>query len=306
MKKEEAFQTSIGGQALIEGIYMRSPTKASMAIRKPNSEIYVETQEIVPSKISKYPFIRGAVSVVDSLVKGYRFILKSADIAIEEDETIETGKVDAWLQSKLGDKLFATIGTIGAVLGGLLAIVLFMILPTLLTGMITKYIPLGGWEAAIEGLLKIVIFVLYLFLVTRIKDIRRVFEYHGAEHKTIACYEAREELTVENVKEYSRFHPRCGTSYLFLVLIISIAIFSFVPFTNALIRAGIKLLMIPVIMSLAYEVLRYAGKHSNIVAKILSYPGLLVQRLTAFEPDENQIEVAITAMKQVIPEDGEV
>ena len=305
MKKKEEFQTSIGGQALIEGIYMRSPSKGCIAIRQPDGEIFIEVEDIRITKYSRIPFVRGAISVVDSLVKGYKTIMKSADVAFEEDE-LEKGKFDSWLEEKLGDKLFTTVGTIGAVLGGVLSIVLFLILPTLITGLLSRYLPIEGFKAAIEGLLKIFIFIGYLFLVTRIKEIRRVFEYHGAEHKTVACYEARDELTVENVKEYSRFHPRCGTSYLFLVLIISIAIFSFVPFTNTLLRAGIKLLMIPVIMGIAYEVLRYAGKHSNIVAKILSAPGLWVQRLTAFEPDETQIEVAIAAMKQVIPETGEV
>lgn len=305
MKKKEVFQTSIGGQALIEGIYMRSPSKGCIAIRKPDGEIFFETSEISSSKLSKIPFVRGAVSVVDSLAKGYKVIMKSADIAMVDDEE-EKGKIDSWLEKKLGDKLFGVIGTIGAVLGGLLSIVIFMIVPTLLTGLLGKIVPIEGWQAAIEGLLKIFIFVLYLFLVTRIKDIHRVFEYHGAEHKTIACYEAQDELLVENVKQYSRFHPRCGTSYLFLVLIISIAIFSFVPFNNALIRAAIKLLLLPVVMGIAYEVLRYAGKHSNIVAKILSYPGLLVQRLTTFEPDDNEIEIAISALKQVIPDESEV
>ena len=304
MRKKEVFQTSIGGQALIEGIYMRSPGRGCLAVRKPNGEIFIETSEIKPLKITKVPFVRGAFSVIDSLIKGYRSIMKSADIAMEETEE-EKGKFDSWLESKLGDKLFGVIGTIGAVLGGVLSIVLFMIVPTLLTGLIDSFLPLGGWKAVVEGLLKLIIFILYLYLVTRINDIKRVFKYHGAEHKTIACYEAKEELTVENVREYSRFHPRCGTSYLFLVLMVSIAMFSFVPFTNVFLRAGIKVLMLPVIMGIAYEVLRYAGKHSNVASRVLSYPGLLIQHLTAFEPDDNQIEVAIAAMKQVIPESGE-
>jgi uncharacterized protein YqhQ len=306
MKKKEAFQTSIGGQALIEGIYMRSPTRGCIAVRKPNGDIFIESEDIIPSKIGKIPFVRGAASVVESLVKGYKFIMKSADLSLEEEISESEDNKESWLERKLGDKLFAVVGSIAAVLGGLLSIVLFLILPTFLTGLLARFISIDGWQAAIEGILKILIFILYLFLVTRMKDIRRVFEYHGAEHKTIACYEAREELTVENVKQYSRFHPRCGTSYMFLVLIISIAIFSFVPFTNTFLRAGVKLLAVPLIMSIAYEVLRYAGKHKNIVASILSYPGLLIQRLTAFEPDDEQIVVALVAMIEVIPENGEV
>lgn len=311
MKKKEQFKTTIGGQALIEGVYMRGPEKASIAIRKPDGGIYTETFEINPPPLKKVPLVRGVVSMIYSLISGYKSIMKSADIAFAEElEKIEEneGQEDtdrAEKDEKKEDKLMNSAGVIGAVLGGLLSIALFVVAPTFITGLIDKIFPLGGFKAAVEGVLKIILFLAYLFLVTRIKDIRRVFEYHGAEHKTIACYEAMDELTPLRVKEYSRFHPRCGTSFLFLVVIVSIAIFSFIPFTGTLARAGIKLLFIPVIMGIAYEILRYAGRRSNLLSAILSAPGKWVQRLTAFEPDESQMEVAIAALREVIPEGGE-
>lgn len=309
MKKQERFKSAIGGQALIEGVYMRGPEKGSVVVRRPDGGLFIETTEIKPPPLRKVPFARGAVSLVYSLISGYKSIMKSADIAFEDvtgepseepDDTVEEAKPE-----KSGDKAVTAAGIIGAVLGALLSVFLFLIAPTFLTGLLDRFIPLGGFKAVVEGLLKIMIFLTYLFLVTRLKDIRRVFEYHGAEHKTIACYEAEDELTVDRVREYSRFHPRCGTSFLFLVVIVSIAIFSFIPFGRTLARAGIKLLMMPLIMGVAYEILRYAGRHGNLLAVVLSAPGKWVQRLTAFEPDDSQIEVAIAALREVIPEGGE-
>ena len=301
MKKKAEQKNIIGGQALIEGIYMRGPKKGCVAVRKPDGDIFTETEDISVHPLRKVPFLRGAVLMVDNLVKGYKSIMKSADIAFEEEEA-SYGGADEWISKKLGDKGFSAAATVAAVLGGLFSIVLFLIAPTFIVGFIDGFFPLGGFKALAEGILKILIFIGYLFLVTRIKDIRRVFEYHGAEHKAIACYEAKNELTAENVRLCSRFHPRCGTSFLFLVVIISIAIFSFVPFANTLARAGVKLLLIPVIMGIAYEVTRYAGMYGNRLSSALSAPGLWVQRLTTFEPDDSQIEVAIAAIKMVIPQ----
>jgi len=306
MNKKEKFRTTIGGQALIEGIYMRGPDRGCLSVRKPDGEIHIETEELVNVPLRKVPFVRGAVAMISSVAKGYKSIMKSADLAFAEEEGEPQGKFDAWLSSKLSDKAVMAVGITGAVLGVVLSIMLFIVAPTFLTGFIDRFLPLGGFKALVESVLKILLFVGYLLLVTRLRDVRRVFEYHGAEHKTIACFEAKEELTIENVKQCSRFHPRCGTSFLFLILIISIAIFSFVPFDNSLVRAGIKLLLIPVIMGIAYEILRYAGRHSNVLADLLSAPGMWMQRLTVFEPDESQIEVAIAAMMEVIPGEGEL
>ena len=178
-----------------------------------------------------------------------------------------------------------------------------MLLPTVITGLIAKVLPIDGFKALIEGLLKIAIFLCYLYLVSRMKDIRRVFMYHGAEHKTIFCFEAGEELTVENVRKMGRFHPRCGTSFLFITVLISILIFSFVPWVSTAMRVLYKLLCLPVVMGLSYECIKYAGRHDNLLSRIMSAPGLWVQRMTVFEPEDDMIEVAITAMKAVIPED---
>lgn len=303
MKKEKSRQ-SIGGQALIEGIYMRGPERGCMAVRQPDGEIYIETEPVSLPPLRKIPILRGAASMVDSLLKGYKSLMKSADIAFSGEEAGEESRFEGWLRKKFGERVFNGIGAVGAVLGGVLSIVLFLIVPTLITGLINRLVPLGGWVAAVEGVLKILIFIGYLALVTRMKDIRRVFEYHGAEHKSVACYETKEELTVENVRKHSRFHPRCGTSFIFLILIVSIVIFSFVPFENTWLRAGVKLLLIPVIMGISYEILRYVGRHGNRVAKILAAPGMWVQRLTTFEPDDGQMEVAIAALCEVIPERG--
>lgn len=303
MKKEKSRQ-SIGGQALIEGIYMRGPERGCMAVRQPDGEIYIEAEPVSLPPLRKIPILRGAASMVDSLLKGYKSLMKSADIAFSGEEAGEESRFEGWLRKKFGERVFNGIGAVGAVLGGVLSIVLFLIVPTLITGLINRLVPLGGWVAAVEGVLKILIFIGYLALVTRMKDIRRVFEYHGAEHKSVACYETKEELTVENVRKHSRFHPRCGTSFIFLILIVSIVIFSFVPFENTWLRAGVKLLLIPVIMGISYEILRYVGRHGNRVAKILAAPGMWVQRLTTFEPDDGQMEVAIAALCEVIPERG--
>lgn len=307
MEKKQQFITSIGGQALLEGIMMKGPEKTCLAVRQPDGEIFTETTETKASgKIKKIPFVRGAYNMVRSLIDGYNALMRSAEIAFGEDAEInEPGKFDAWLDRVFGEKAAKAVGVIGGVLGGLLAIVLFMVVPTLLTGLLARFMEMSGLvKAVVEAVIKILIFVLYLFLATRMKEIHRVFEYHGAEHKSIACYEHGDELTVENVRKYSRFHPRCGTSFLFIVVFLSILIFAFIPWGSTLVRVGLKLLALPLIMGIAYELLRYTGSHDNALSRIISAPGKLVQRLTAFEPDDGQIEVAIVALKNVIPEDG--
>ncbi len=301
---KQPFKTSIGGQALIEGIVMKGPKKTCIAVRKPDKEIFTEVSDTKQNKFKNIPIVRGAAAMILSLIEGYKYIMQSADISLSE-ETEDKTKFDLWLETKFGQKGYDAMMMLAAVLGGVLSIVLFIVLPTFITGLVSNFASIENYMALIEGGLKILIFIGYLFLVTRLKDIRRVFEYHGAEHKTIACYEHGEELTVENVKKHSRFHPRCGTSFLFIVVLISIIMFSFVPWGNTLVRAGIKVLMLPLVMGFAYEVIKYAGKHDNALSSILSAPGKWVQRLTAFEPDEGQIEVAIAAMTSVIPQDGQ-
>ncbi|MEA5050249.1 MAG: DUF1385 domain-containing protein [Oscillospiraceae bacterium] len=300
---KEAFRTSIGGQAIIEGIVMKGPEKTCMAVRRPDGEISADVYATHKNPLRKIPILRGAAAMILSMIEGYKSIMKSSDIAFPDGGGDDA--FDRFIKKKFGDKAGMAVGAVAAVLGTLLAVALFILLPTYLTGALSNVLPLGGWRSAVEGVIKIAIFLLYLFAVTRQKDIRRVFEYHGAEHKSIACYEHGDELTVENVRKYSRFHPRCGTSFLFIVILISILAGAFIPWTQTAVRALAKLALLPLIMGISYEIIKYAGAHDNLLCRILSAPGLWIQRLTAFEPDDSMIEVALTALKAVLPANAE-
>ena len=298
-------KTSIGGQALIEGIMMRGPFVTSMATRMPDGSIDVETWPTNKGgKVHwtrKVPFLRGIFNMVDSLVVGYGCLMKSAEKAGVEEE--EPSKFDRWLEQKLGDNMMKVLGGFAVVLGVALAAVLFIFIPTGLSSLLRPVVGTGIVLSLIEGLIKVFILVGYMALCSRMKEIRRVFEYPGAEHKSIACYEAMEPLTVENIRPQCRFHPRCGTSFLFLVILISIIIGSFISWKNALLRAAIKLLLIPVVVGIAYELIKLAGRCDNILTRVISAPGLWLQRITTCEPDDGQIECAVAALKAVIPED---
>ena len=298
-------KTSIGGQALIEGIMMRGPFVTSMATRMPDGSIDVETWPTNKGgKVHwtrKVPFLRGIFNMVDSLVVGYGCLMKSAEKAGVEEE--EPSKFDRWLEQKLGDNMMKVLGGFAVVLSVALAAVLFIFIPTGLSSLLRPVVGTGIVLSLIEGLIKVFILVGYMALCSRMKEIRRVFEYHGAEHKSIACYEAMEPLTVENIRPQCRFHPRCGTSFLFLVILISIIIGSFISWKNALLRAAIKLLLIPVVVGIAYELIKLAGRCDNILTRVISAPGLWLQRITTCEPDDGQIECAVAALKAVIPED---
>ena len=298
-------KTSIGGQALIEGIMMRGPFVTSMATRMPDGSIDVETWPTNKGNkvhwTRKVPFLRGIFNMVDSLVVGYGCLMKSAEKAGVEEE--EPSKFDRWLEQKLGDNMMKVLGGFAVVLGVALAAVLFIFIPTGLSSLLRPVVGTGIVLSLIEGLIKVFILVGYMALCSRMKEIRRVFEYHGAEHKSIACYEAMEPLTVENIRPQCRFHPRCGTSFLFLVILISIIIGSFISWKNALLRAAIKLLLIPVVVGIAYELIKLAGRCDNILTRVISAPGLWLQRITTCEPDDGQIECAVAALKAVIPED---
>ena len=307
MANKGGFKTQIGGQALIEGVMMRGPKVEAMAVRLPSGEIDVEKWDLKPAKwYRKTPFIRGPFNFVTSMVDGYKCLSKSADKSMQGVESEEPSKFEKWLTDKLGDKLMAVVMVIASILGVALALGLFLFLPALITKGISLILPLSDFaKTCIEGVIKITVFVCYIGLTALLKDIRRTYEYHGAEHKTIACYEAGDELTVENVKKHCRFHPRCGTSFMFLVLFISIIVFSLfrVPWDNLALRVLIKLCVLPVIVSLAYEVIKLAGRYDNIFTKIVSAPGLWIQRLTTREPDDSQIECAIAAFVPCIPEE---
>ena len=297
-------KTSIGGQALIEGIMMRGPVLTSMATRMPDGNIDVETWNTHKGSKTpwtrKTPFIRGISNMVDSMVVGYHCLMKSAEKAgVEEEPT----KFDKWLEKKLGDNMMKVLGGFAAVLGVALAAVLFIFIPTGLSSLLKPLIGTGVGLSLIEGLIKVIILVGYMWLCSRMKDIRRVFEYHGAEHKSIACYEAGLPLTVENVRPQRRLHPRCGTSFLFLVVFISIIIGSFISWDNPAIRMLLKLLLIPVVVGISYELIKLAGRSDGIFTRIISAPGMWLQHITTCEPDDGQIECAIAALTAVIPED---
>ena len=312
MSKEQHI-TSIGGQAVMEGIMMRGPFKTTVAVRKPDGEIEKKIDENgvkTRGKFFKLPIIRGCVNFIDSLVIGMKALMYSAEFVDLEDEE-EESKFDKWLEDKLGDKIKDVVIYAAVAISIVLSVGLFMVLPTFLTR-IVEAIPFmksitgtQTFTSVFEGIVRMFIFLGYMALVSQMKDIKRVFEYHGAEHKTIACYEAGEELTVENVKKHSRFHPRCGTSFLLFVMIISIIVYAFLPKTGVILRVLMRLALLPVVAGLSYEVIKWAGRSKNRCVTFLSKPGLWLQKLTTREPDESQIEVAIAAMQPCIPEDKE-
>lgn len=297
-------KTSIGGQALIEGIMMRGPVLTAMATRMPDGSIDVETWNTHKGSKTPWthraPFIRGIFNMVDSMVVGYHCLMKSAEKAGVEEEP---SKFDKWLEKKLGHNMMKMLGGFAAVLGVALAAVLFIFIPTGLSSLLKPLIGTGVGLSLIEGLIKVIILVGYMWLCSRMKEIHRVFEYHGAEHKSIACYEAGLPLTVENIRPQRRFHPRCGTSFLFLVVFISIIVGSFISWDNPAIRMLLKLALIPVVVGISYELIKLAGRSDGILTRIISAPGMWLQRITTCEPDDSQIECAIAALEAVIPED---
>ncbi|MEG0115635.1 MAG: DUF1385 domain-containing protein [Hydrogenoanaerobacterium sp.] len=299
---EPVCRTSIGGQAIIEGVMMRGPLVSAMSTRMPDGTIDTETWENKKTQAwyKKTPFIRGIFNLIDSLSMGYKCLMKSAEKSgMDLDE--EPTKFEKWLVEKFGNGMMKVISAFALVAGALLAMLLFMVIPTYAVKFLDMLVPLGGFKTVLEGIIKIIVFVGYLALVAKMPEIHRVFEYHGAEHKTIACYEGGEELTPENVRKYRRFHPRCGTSFILIVLVISIIVFSFVPWASGVLRIIIKFLLLPVVVGIAYEIIKFAGRHDNFFTKIISAPGLWLQRLTTAEPDDSQIETAIASMLPVIP-----
>lgn len=313
--------TSIGGSALIEGIMMRGPKRTTVCVRTGENEIHSEDISIntIPSKckIFKLPFLRGIAGLIDSMRLSYKSLMLSADKAIEagEIEEEEPSKFEKWLDEKFGDKLVSILMVIASIFGVAIAVGLFFFLPSLIFDFIAKFVPAfqGEGELAVlcksvfEGVLKIVLFLLYIVVCSQMNEMKRVFMYHGAEHKTIFCYENDEELTVENVKKKTRFHPRCGTSFMVLMLIVGIVVGLFVPvapFGIAFLRPVIKILLLPVCCGIGYELIKICGKHDNLFTRIIAAPGIWAQRITTKEPDDKMIEVAIEAIKAVIPDDG--
>ncbi|MBQ6798872.1 MAG: DUF1385 domain-containing protein [Oscillospiraceae bacterium] len=295
----------IGGQALIEGILMRGPRKQAIVVRSP--EGLVEKVEELKLPKDRYPalgwpLIRGVVNFFSSMLNGVKALTFSADFFPEYEE--EPTAFEKWIAKKFGqDALDKLIVPLGVVLGILFAVGLFMLLPTFLVGLIPYIKEHLLLRNLLEGVVKVAIFVAYIVLVSRMKEIKRVFSYHGAEHKTIRCYEAKLPLTVENVRPMTRLHPRCGTSFLFVVIILSVFVGGLIQTTNTLLRMLFKLLLLPVVVALAYECNRFAGAHDNWFTRILTAPGMWFQNFTTNEPDDGMIEVAIRAMELVIPEE---
>ena len=316
----EKFKTMIGGQALIEGILMRGPDKDAVVCRQ-NGELVTEVspRKLPPEKSPKRgPLIRGVVNFFDSQAVGIKALMRSADLSPEETEE-EPSKVDQWLEKKLGDEKFQKflLGS-AVVLGTGLSILLFFLLPMIIGGFFDRWVKSNVAICLIEGLVRMAIFLAYMIAVSRMKEMKRLFSYHGAEHKTIRCYEAGLPLTVENVRAQTRLHPRCGTSFLLVVMILSILIFSvassvllaLVPgleamrgtFLYRLIMILFKLLLLPLVVSVAYECNRWVGRHDNALSRVLTAPGMWFQYFTTNEPDDSMIEVGIAAVKAVLPE----
>lgn len=309
-RKKEQHKSKIGGQALIEGVMMKGIYTSAMACRLPDGTIDVETWEEKNGKNApwyrKIPFIRGTFNFVSSLIDGYRCLMKSADKQMTEEEDEENlSKFDKWINEHLGENVMVVISVISVIFSLVICMGLFKFLPMWISSMLRQFIDSKILLTIIEGFIKIAIFVGYLAVTSLMKDIRRTYEYHGAEHKTIACYEAGDELTPENVKKYSRFHPRCGTSFIFISLFISIFVFCFISWDVMWQRMILQLVLLPVIIGVSYELIRIAGRHDNAFTRIISAPGLYLQRLTTKEPDEKQMEVAIEAIKPCIPENKE-
>lgn len=305
--KNNAFRTSIGGQALIEGILMRGPKKQATVIRRPDGglETKVEDLKLVKDRypILGWPLIRGVVNFLDSMIKGMNALMYSADF-LPEDMQEEPGKFDQWVERRLGGETARKVIIYTAVvLGVALALFLFIFLPTFLVGLIPGLSGRIVLRSMLEGVCKLIIFFLYLYLCTHMNEVKRLFSYHGAEHKAIFCYEKRLSLTVENVRLQSRFHPRCGTSFLLVVVILGILLGFLIQVDNTFARLGLRLLLLPVLVGVAYELNRWIGRHDNPLSRVLSAPGKWLQHLTTSEPDDSMIEVGIEALKLVIPEE---
>jgi len=317
---QEKYRTMIGGQALIEGIMMRGPEKDAVVTRGSDG-LHVEVKDRKlnpPGSVKTWPFIRGVFNFFDSQVTGVKALMRSADLAPEEEQE-EPSKLDIWLEKKLGSEKFqkAVIG-IAVFMGLGLSVALFFLLPMVVAGFFDRWITGVLSLNLVEGVIRMIIFLLYMLLISRMGEMKRVFSYHGAEHKTIRCYEARLPLTVENVKKMTRLHPRCGTSFLLVVMVISILVFSvasslllaLVPALEAIrgtlgyriLMIVFKLLLLPLVVSITYEINRWAGRHDNAFTKVLTAPGMWMQHFTTNEPDDGMMEVAIAALEAVLPE----
>ena len=309
MSEKKEHITSIGGSAVMEGVMMKGPKEIATAVRKSDGEIVLD-KKAVSSLVTKYhvnkiPIVRGVFAFFDSMICSIKALMWSAEFFDVEEEEGKESKFDKWLEEKFGDKVKDIVIYFSLAVSLVFSIGLFFLLPNIITGFFGDLVESNVLKTIIEGAVRIAIFLGYVLAVSQMNDIKRVFQYHGAEHKTIFCYEAGLELTPENARKMSRLHPRCGTSFLVFVMIISIILFSFISWENMWIRLGLRLLLLPVVAGISYEIIRWAGKSKSRIVCILSKPGMWLQNITTREPDDSQLEVAIAAMKAVLTDNKE-
>lgn len=311
---KDANPTKMGGQAVMEGIMMKGAKKTAVAVRLPSGDIYIKTEENPKKSVwAKIPIVRGVIVFVNSLIQGTKTLMYSADVLEKYEEKLgegaleEKGRFETWLEKHFGERaVWNILIAISVIVSLVFSIGIFVIGPTAVISWMTAITENEIVLNLTEGLLRIAIFVIYVLLISKMKDIHRVFQYHGAEHKCIHCFESGRELTPENCQEFYTLHPRCGTSFLVFVLVISLIVFSFLGWPNLALRIISRLLLIPFIAGISYEVLKWAGKSDNWFIKIISIPGLYLQKLTTAQPDNEQLEVAIAAVKAVMDEDAPV
>lgn len=304
---------SIGGQAVIEGVMMRGKSTYCMAVRNVNDkQIAIEKEQVKSlsnkAKFFKLPFVRGIASFIDSLVLGMKIIMKSATMSglDEEDNNAKQSKFDIWLKNKFGEKLTDYIIYFSVFISLILSIAIFMVLPVWISSFIAKFFAIITWGIGIvEGIVRFLIFLGYIFIISKMKDVQRLFKYHGAEHKTINCFESGDDLTIENVKKHTRLHKRCGTSFLIIVMIVSMVVFMFLKTDDVALRVLSRVVLVPLIAGISYEIIKFAGRCDNIFVKIISAPGMALQKVTTKEPEDEMIETAILALKGVLEEDYE-
>lgn len=295
---------AVGGQAVIEGVMMQGEKKKAVAVRTPDGEIKVKTERInswVRNKhIDKIPFLRGMFILFETMIDGMKSLNYSSDIYMEETGEEEEDAIDRFIKKMFGDKANDVLIMVSMVIAVILSVGLFVMLPTFAGGFFAKFINNDVVLNLIEGVIRILILFTYIYAISKNKDIERVYQYHGAEHKSIHCYESGKELTVENAREFKRLHPRCGTNFLFIVMATSIILFAFFGWPNPLMRVLMRIVCIPVVAGIAYEIIRLLGKYDNGFTRIIAYPGMMLQYLTTKEPDDEQLEVAIASLKAVI------
>lgn len=304
---KHARPTNIGGQAVIEGVMMKGPNDIAIAVRKPDQEIVIKKEVLkglTKSPFAKMPIVRGVIALVDAMILGVKSLTYSAEFFEEEDEAPKS-KFEQWIDRVFGEKANDILIYLSVFIALAMGMLIFIISPTLVTNFLKTKITHPLLLNMVEGFFRIFIFIGYVLLISRMKDVQRVFQYHGAEHKTIHCYENGLPLTVENARQFTTLHPRCGTSFLIIVMVISFILFSLIGWPNPLMRILFRFLLMPVVAGISYEIIRWAGKSQSKMVCMISYPGLLMQKLTTREPDDSQLEVAIAAMKNVLVDDKE-